>query len=270
MYFEVIFVCLFVGTFMSKQQAAMSSSTQTCLYCCCVCLLWLLQQCQTYPIEFRDEEWSAHKDVKYTGPHYVTRGSEIRITCQMSNFKMPMWSLNDENILSTSRRSRYQTDSVEGSKKSRMELLIIHNITEDDEGYYRCHSDSRNAHFVHVLPQDGDNVLIEHFNNTRKTIQFIDHNQNALILTCLLPYSKFISGIQWYKQGIFIGPDKRHQFYDTKMFILNATSQNDSGQYHCRNVNDKSFHGHTIDVYGEFFLYFLHEQTFFSTQFSTF
>lgn len=223
------------------------------LYFSYFCLFTFFHKSQTYPIQFIDEEWDPYKDVRYIGARFVTRGSDLTITCQMSRYKAPSWSLNDVQ-LKVHRNSRYKTDSIEGSSSSRMEQITIHNVGEDDEGYYRCNSDSRNSHFVNVLPQDSDKVIIERFNTTEKTFQNISQNQNVLVLKCSLPFEKSTSDIQWYKKGVLIGPDMKHKFHNEKMymFILNATSHADSGQYRCSTERDNNFYGHTIDVNGKF------------------
>lgn len=93
-------------------------------------------------------------DVIYEGPKYVEEGKILQISCILSRYLWPQWSFNNQR-LDEIEDSRIELRFENGRQSSidRREILIIENVSLNDEGFYRCNQHSIRVHYVHVLPK---------------------------------------------------------------------------------------------------------------------
>lgn len=129
---------------------------------------------------------------KYYGLEYVEVGQTLRITCSMSRFIPPDWSVNESQLDPDDHRIMFEHS--EGRDTNRMETLIIANVRPSDQGYYRCNSFTRQAHFVHVLPADGS---IHAENGVSKTTVYLEQENSTVHLECRASIDNPYSSIYW-------------------------------------------------------------------------
>lgn len=133
--------------------------------------------------------WTAANTVHYEGPKSINQGDTIHIKCEMSRFLAPMWTLNDRLINESDTRIKF--DYAEGGS-NRIEILTISEVVLADQGYYRCSSSSRNAHFVNVIPRLGQENVMD-----GNLFQVIQVENSTVVVECTLEVSNPRAAVYW-------------------------------------------------------------------------
>ncbi|KAH9497641.1 hypothetical protein DERF_013614 [Dermatophagoides farinae] len=174
-------------------------------------------------------------DVIYDGPKYVDQGNILRISCILSKYLWPQWSHNNQRLddLEDS-RIEFKFENEPSSSINRREILLIENVSINDEGFYRCNHNSIKVHYVHVIPKFRfDHTDISPF----RLVKILDKEYKNVLLECQSGHYShhYHSPINWSKNGLPIKQeDDRRVQHENRLLINNATSETDAGQYYCQ------------------------------------
>ena len=121
-------------------------------------------------------------NVIYEGPKYVDQGNILRISCILSKYLWPQWSHNNQRLddLEDS-RIEFKFENEPSSSINRREILLIENVSINDEGFYRCNHNSIKVHYVHVIPKFRfDHTDISPF----RLVRILDKEYENVLLEC--------------------------------------------------------------------------------------
>lgn len=90
--------------------------------------------------------------VKYEGPTEVVEGDTFQISCEMPARDPPLWTINTSQTILDENTPGYRLVSADEGAFRRKVILLVESTQLYQEGAYRCNRNSRDFHYVNVIP----------------------------------------------------------------------------------------------------------------------